>query len=87
MEALQRKLTKLGFDTPVDGVFGTETTRNVRRWEREHGRTVNGRCSMAEAERIKRQSRRLNEEPPAGRAAARRARGAGRHPSGPGGRR
>lgn len=66
VEALQRKLTKLGFETPVDGVFGTETTRSVRRWEREHDRTVNGRCSMAEAERIKRQSRRLSEAPQPG---------------------
>jgi murein DD-endopeptidase MepM/ murein hydrolase activator NlpD len=64
VEALQRKLNKLGFETPVDGVFGAETTRSVRRWERDHGRTVNGKCSMADAERIKRQVRRLSEAEP-----------------------
>ncbi len=61
VEALQRKLTKLGFDTPATGYFGTQTKRSVRRWERDGGRRVNGKCSLSDARRIKRQLKRLRE--------------------------
>ena len=59
VEALQRKLTRLGIETTVDGYYGTATKRSMKRYERRNERTVNGRCSRREARRIKRQVRAL----------------------------
>ncbi len=60
VRVLQRKLTRLGFRTTVDGHFGRDTKRKLRRWERSAERPVNGVCSRADARRIKRQVRNLS---------------------------
>jgi hypothetical protein len=50
VRVLQRWLTVTGFRTHVDGVFGTSTTRSVRRYERLHGLRVDGRLSPLQAQ-------------------------------------
>ena len=45
VRVLQRTLTKLGFRTAVDGVFGRRTTRSVMRYERRERLRVDGRVS------------------------------------------
>jgi hypothetical protein len=42
VRVLQDFLTQTGFATPVAGVFGPQTQRNVRRFERAHDLTVDG---------------------------------------------
>jgi murein DD-endopeptidase MepM/ murein hydrolase activator NlpD len=64
VEALQRKLTRLGFETEASGYFGVDTKRSMRRWEREGGRKVNATCSRVDARRIKRQVKRRREAEP-----------------------
>ena len=61
VQTLQRKLTKLGLETAVDGFYGPNTKRSMRRWERRGDYRVNGRCSRRDARRIKRQVRRLRD--------------------------
>ena len=61
VQALQRKLTKLGIETSVDGYFGTSTKRSMKRYERRNERRVNGVCSRRDARRIRRQVRALRQ--------------------------
>lgn len=61
--ALQRKLTRLGVSTPVDRVFGRETERSMKRYERRSDRRVNGVCSRTDARYIEQQ---LGKQPDAG---------------------
>jgi peptidoglycan hydrolase-like protein with peptidoglycan-binding domain len=42
VRVLQDYLSRNGVTTPVDGVFGPGTLRNVRRFQRAHGLTVDG---------------------------------------------
>ena len=49
VRVLQDFLTRLGLRTSVDGEFGVGTERRVRLWERQTGRRVNGRVSLADA--------------------------------------
>jgi peptidoglycan hydrolase-like protein with peptidoglycan-binding domain len=42
VKALQSDLTKLGFTTAETGVFGSQTARNVRAFERSENLTING---------------------------------------------
>lgn len=42
VRVLQDYLTRAGFDTPVDGVFGRTTLRNVKRFQRAEGLTADG---------------------------------------------
>lgn len=42
VRVLQDYLTRSGVSTPVDGVFGPGTLRNVKRFQREHGLTADG---------------------------------------------
>ncbi|MBA2566498.1 MAG: peptidoglycan DD-metalloendopeptidase family protein [Thermoleophilaceae bacterium] len=70
VQALQRKLTRLGIETTVDGYYGTGTKRSMKRYERRNERKINGRCSRSDGRHVKRQVRALREsgdgdEPPA----------------------
>jgi murein DD-endopeptidase MepM/ murein hydrolase activator NlpD len=51
---LQRSLSRLGVATPVDGVFGKGTYRNVKAFEQAQGWPVDGVISKKEAKSIKR---------------------------------
>lgn len=42
VRVLQDFLTRAGYSTPVAGIFGPQTTRNVRRFQRAHGLTADG---------------------------------------------
>jgi peptidoglycan hydrolase-like protein with peptidoglycan-binding domain len=53
VRALQRLLTRAGFNARPDGVFGRGTTRIVRRAERELGLRVDGRVSRGDVLRIR----------------------------------
>ena len=48
VRVVQRTLTKLGFRTTVDGVFGRRTSRNVARYERRERLRVDGRVSRGQ---------------------------------------
>lgn len=50
VRVLQKWLTNLGFATAVDGSFGPDTVRGVRRFERRRGLAVDGRVSVADAQ-------------------------------------
>jgi peptidoglycan hydrolase-like protein with peptidoglycan-binding domain len=58
VRALQRKLTRLGFETEVSGHFGTQTERRMKQYERHYELRVNGACSRRDARHIERQLRR-----------------------------
>jgi hypothetical protein len=45
VRVLQQLLTTWGLPTALDGVYGRETTRRVRSWERNSDRRINGRMS------------------------------------------
>lgn len=49
VRALQRNLTRLGYRTPVTGVYGPDTRRSVKRLERKRGWPVNGKVSRSDA--------------------------------------
>lgn len=49
VRVLQDLLTRAGFRTPVDGMFGPTTRRGVRAFERAHRRTVDGVVTSADA--------------------------------------
>ena len=55
VRVLQSWLTKLGFQTGVDGVFGRGTETRVERYEKWTGITQDGRVSRAQARRMRRQ--------------------------------
>jgi murein DD-endopeptidase MepM/ murein hydrolase activator NlpD len=46
---VQRALTKVGLRTTADGVFGSRTASNVRRYERREDLTVDGKISRGQA--------------------------------------
>lgn len=54
VRTLQRALTTLGYPTiPADGIYGSKTTRSVKRWERAiKARYRDGRVSRGEGRRI-----------------------------------
>jgi hypothetical protein len=53
VKTLQRTLTRAGFSTTADGEFGRGTERNVRRFEREESRRVDGRVTPSDARALK----------------------------------
>jgi peptidoglycan hydrolase-like protein with peptidoglycan-binding domain len=54
---LQRYLTKAGFRTAPDGQYGAQTQRAERRFERSHGRPVDGRASRADQRLVRQVAR------------------------------
>jgi peptidoglycan hydrolase-like protein with peptidoglycan-binding domain len=48
VKVLQSWLTHLGFTTSIDGVYGSGTTRSVRRFERKEGLPVDGIASTSD---------------------------------------
>ena len=56
VRVLQDALDELGYPTASDGVFGRETRRSVRAYERDHQLTVDGRVSPKQALGIRRRS-------------------------------
>jgi Putative peptidoglycan binding domain len=59
---LQRYLTRAGFETAADGLFGARTARSVRRFEREQERRVNGVVSRSDAGALLRVVREAEQE-------------------------
>ena len=53
VRVLQRWMTRLGVETGIDGFFGRETKRSVRRYERQFGMKVDGRVSRAQAQGLR----------------------------------
>jgi peptidoglycan hydrolase-like protein with peptidoglycan-binding domain len=53
VKTLQRYLTKVGYRTSADGVFGRGTQRVVRAWEAGSQLVVNGRVSRPDAKVLK----------------------------------
>jgi hypothetical protein len=53
VRVLQDFLTRAGFDTAVDGQFGSGTARRVRSWERRATRRVDGRVSRPDARALR----------------------------------
>jgi peptidoglycan hydrolase-like protein with peptidoglycan-binding domain len=53
VRVLQSWLTRLGLRTHVDGRYGRGTARHVRRFERRHGRRIDGRMSRADARALR----------------------------------
>jgi cell wall-associated NlpC family hydrolase len=54
VKTLQKYLNRLGYRVSADGRYGTVTVRNVKRFERDKRRLVNGRVERPEAVIIKR---------------------------------
>lgn len=56
VRVLQGYLSRVGIETAVDGHFGPNTKRRVRKWERRSSvRKVNGRVSKGNARKLRRQ--------------------------------
>jgi cell wall-associated NlpC family hydrolase len=54
VKQLQTYLTRVGLPTTRDGSYGRGTVRNVKAFEREHGRTADGKATPAEQRMLKR---------------------------------
>ena len=63
---LQRALTRGGWETDVDGEFGRGTRRNVKRFERDEDRRVDGVVSRSDARALTRLETRDADEPEGG---------------------
>jgi cell wall-associated NlpC family hydrolase len=53
VRVLQDYLTRAGFKTYVDGQFGRGTARNVRAWETQEARKVDGKVSRPDAKALR----------------------------------
>jgi murein DD-endopeptidase MepM/ murein hydrolase activator NlpD len=65
VKVLQVLLTKVGFQTTADGIFGRATRRSVARWERRAHRRINGWVSRRDAAALRAELRRDAAESPA----------------------
>jgi peptidoglycan hydrolase-like protein with peptidoglycan-binding domain len=66
VKTLQSLLTRAGYATTADGVFGRGTARSVRSWESDAARRVDGRVTRPDARALKADAgtaHRLDEEP------------------------
>ena len=62
VRVLQAWLTRLGFETAVDGRYGRGTTRSVRGYERRHGHRIDGVMSRRQARGLRRRIERPGTE-------------------------
>ena len=53
VRVLQDFLTRAGFNTTIDGQYGSGTARRVRSWERQEQRRVDGRVSRPDAQALR----------------------------------
>jgi Putative peptidoglycan binding domain len=53
VRVLQDFLTRAGFNTTIDGQYGSGTARRVRSWERQEARRVDGRVSRPDAKALR----------------------------------
>jgi cell wall-associated NlpC family hydrolase len=53
VKVLQQLLTKAGFSTKADGMYGRGTVRNVKAWESDDARTVDGKVTKPDARQLK----------------------------------
>jgi cell wall-associated NlpC family hydrolase len=56
VRVLQRYLDRAGYDTDVDGQFGTGTRGSVESFESEEGRRANGKASRAEQRLVRKRA-------------------------------
>lgn len=63
VRVLQRWLTRLGYRTSVDGIFGPATRRSERSFERHHGLRVDGVASLADEAVIRKAFQALGASP------------------------
>ena len=65
VRALQRYLDRAGYDTAVDGAFGSATRRSVLAFESAEDRRANGRASRAEQRLVRSRASASQSEPEA----------------------
>ena len=64
VKTLQRTLTRAGYRTSSDGEFGRRTERNVRRFEGDEDRRVDGRVTPSDARALRRAATSAGEAAP-----------------------